>query len=78
MAHKKIRCKLFRNTYEYGGGHWYLPAKYAEEIKRRFLSNQPIAKESDGIFDFDVAYLDLAFSFMEEDGFFWWDGTWME
>jgi len=78
MAQKKIKCKVYYNTYEYGGGHWYLPYDRAEEIKRKFLSADPISKDSEGTFEFEVAYLDRIFDRRESDGLFWWDGHWCE
>ena len=78
MAQKKIKCAVYENTYDYGGGHWYLPYKNAEEIKRRFLSNDPISKNPVGTFEFEVSYLDAVFDLREHDGLFWWDGSWCE
>jgi len=77
MAQEKIKCAVYKNEEEWGGGQYFLPAEHHEGI-RNILREEgfKVARTPIGIFEFERSFLDQVFGRQTEDNFIYWDNTW--
>lgn len=76
-----IKCAVYKNNYEFGGGYWYIPVEVHQEISTVLLDNYYeyiTPSEPFGIFDFDTDYLNTCYELKHWNCNEYWDGTWNE
>ena len=79
---KKIKCAVYLNEYEWGGGHYFLPFDNHKEIRMILRTNHShqVAKKPIGVFEFEEDFLNTVFIKLETvtGDFIYWDNTWCE
>ena len=83
---EKVKCAVYKNEEEWGGGHYFIPAKNYREIQMILRKEGfKIAKTPIGIFEFEKAFLDQVlgrnthiFENMtnSKEDFIFWDNNW--
>ena len=79
----KIKCAVYENYENYGGGCWYIPVEHHEEIFKKLKKERnKIHSEPIGIYEFELSYLNdvihIGNAIKKITADTYWDGTWCE